>query len=168
MPKRKLRGTIKARSLHHVSRKKGIRGCIITVENPDDQLCLYRAVAIAKAHKEFEEAKDKKKGKSILDSLYKTYKSLRNKWSRGRKNPQRERAAKALRHAVHGAAPASFDDVVKLAHHLRRNIIVLNLDMQDAKPRYVQFQTRDIHDYGWKTTLLVYLEVRLGVVSYHA
>ena len=43
---------------------------------------------------------------------------------------------------------------------LRRNIIVLNLDMQMSKPRNVQFQTRSIKDYGWQTTLLVYLEVR--------
>ena len=68
--------------------------------------------------------------------------------------------ARELQGMVHGAAPASFDDVVQVAHLLRRNIVVLNLDMQNARPRNVQFQTRAIQRYGWQTSLLVYLEVR--------
>ena len=124
-----------------------------------DQLCFYRAILISKAHRELQEAKDLKRDQSLIKSLHKLYDALKKTRKLPKINRIQERAAQELREAVSGAAPATFDDVVKVAHHLRRNIVVLNLDMQMSKPRNVQFQTRSIKDYGWQTTLLVYLEV---------
>ena len=129
------------------------------MDNSNDELCMYRAVVVAKAFKELEEAKDMKKNSMTIKSLQNEYISLKKTYQFS-VNRKQETAARNLQRSVQGAAPASFDDVVKVAHHLQRNIIVLNLDMQNAKPRNVQFETRKIKDYGWRTSLFVYLEVR--------
>ena len=122
---------------------------------------MYRAVVVAKAHKEWQEAKEMKKDPSTISSLRKRYVAL----GRIRRSPKvnriQEAAARDLQASVNGGVPASFDDVLNVAHHLRRNIVILNLDMQNSKPRNVQFQTRSIKDYGWQTTLLLYLEVSM-------
>lgn len=55
-----------------MAQKKGACGCIITVEDADDQLCMYRAVAIAKAHKEWSETNEKNKDKVTIEALYKS------------------------------------------------------------------------------------------------
>ena len=160
IPKRSLAGHIKANSLQHIARKKAARGCIISIDNPNDQLCMYRAVIVAQAHKEWQEAKERKEDTPTIEALHREYVSLRKIRQAPKVNRKQESAARNLQQTVHGAVPATFDDVVKVAHHLQRNIVVLNLDMQDARPRNVQFQTRTIQDYGWQTTLLLYLEVR--------
>ena len=133
-------------------KRKGARGCIISIDNPHDQLCMYRAVVVARAHKEWQEAKEMKKDPGTISSLHKRYLALRKIRRSPEVNRIQESAARALQASVNGGVPASFDDVLNVAHHLRRNIVVLNLDMQNSKPRNVQFQTRSIKDYGWQTT----------------
>ena len=157
-------GRIKANSLQHVASKKARRGCVISIDNPNDQLCMYRAVVVAKAHREWQEAKERKKDAATIQSLHREYIALRRIQQAPKVNRMQETAARTLQQSVQGAAPASFDDVLKVARYLQRNIVVLNLDMQGAKPRNVQFQTRSIQDFGWQTTLLVYLEVRISEV----
>jgi len=143
--------------------------CIIWIENPDDELCLYRAVAVAEAHKKWKEAQEayeltKSTGAPqppmrVVKALKKDYHTMMRKRTAKRKVKRQENRARELRAAIQGSAPGTFDDVVKLAHHLQRNIVVLNLDFQDATPRNVEFQTRRVHDYGVETTLFVYREV---------
>jgi len=128
--------------------------------NPDDELCLYRAVVVSLAHKKYEEAVNSGKSKRECAELKKQYNNIKKARTAKRKTRKQEVAAKQLQSEVHGKAPADFDDVVKVAHHLKRNIVVLNMDYQNTKPRFVQFQTRNVHDYGVDTTLFVYLEVR--------
>jgi len=85
---------------------------------------------------------------------------MKRKRTAKKKYKRQEDRAKELQAAVQGSAPGTFDDVVQLAHHLTRNIVVLNLDFQDSTPRNVEFQTRNVHDYGVQTTIFIYREVR--------
>jgi len=134
--------------------------CIVRIVNPEDELCLYRAVVVSLAHKNYEEAVNSGKSKRECAELKKEYNNIKKARTSKCRTRKQELAAKQLQSEVQGKAPADFDDVVKVAHHLKRNIVVLNMDYQNTKPRFVQFQTRNVHDYGVDTTLFVYLEVR--------
>jgi len=143
-------------SLDDMKRKR----CIVRIVNPDDELCLYRAVVVSLAHKKYEEAVKSGKSKRECGELKKEYNNIKKARTAKCRTRKQELAAKQLQSEVHGKAPADFDDIVKVAHHLKRNIVVLNMDYQNTTPRFVQFQTRKVHDYGVDTTLFVYLEVR--------
>ena len=115
-------------------------------------------MAVAKAHKVWQDAKTSGQCKTVVNDLRKKYHTMRQRRTEKRKVMMQENAARNLQQVVQGQAPATFDDVVKVAHHLQLNIVVLNLDFQDSTPRNVEFQTRAIHDYGADTTLFVYRE----------
>lgn len=139
--RKKLSGTGKASSFQHVAHKKGARCCIITVDDADDQLCLYHAVAIAKAHKQWSEAKENKKDKATIDSIYKVYKCLRRNYKGAQKrNFQELVGCTCSRHATSGATPGTLDDVLKFAHYVHRNIVALNINMRPHVPDTSSFK----------------------------
>ena len=116
-------------------------------------------MVVAEAHKKWQEAKENQQP-SVVQQLKSKYETIKKKRTAKKKYMAQENAARKLQAACGGKAPATLDDVVKVADYIQRNIVVLNLDYQNSRPRNVEYDTRSNHDYGWEKTLFVYREVR--------
>ena len=113
---------------------------------------------MALAYQEWRDAKERGDSPETVLRLKQTFVALRRKPSGKLKVHKQQLAARTLQQTVQGQTPSTLDDVIKVAHYLQRNIVVLNLDYQHSSPRNVEFQTKSIHDYGSDTTLFLYKE----------
>lgn len=116
----------------------------VSIQNTD-QWCMWRAVVVSLAHREWKECVDS----ALQEDARKRYKKIARRGS-----AMQTRMARSLMRLSHTDV-GNFDALIAVSNTIRRNITVFNIRI-DRKKSMVEFRTRDIHaSGGYDTTLYI-------------